>query len=109
MVAVLDRPAGADPHWDAKNPSPRSSNAPYKIYNIGNQQPVTLMRYIEVLEQCLGKKALKNLLPNQPGDILDTWADVDALAHDVGYRPKTPLEEGVRQFVEWYLGYYENT
>jgi UDP-glucuronate 4-epimerase len=106
VVAVLDHPASADSHWDAKSPSPRSSNAPYKIYNIGNQRPVTLMRYIEVLEQCLGKKAQKNLLPNQPGDILDTWADVDALAHDVGYRPQTPLEVGVKQFVEWYLGYY---
>jgi UDP-glucuronate 4-epimerase len=106
VIAALDHPAAADPHWDAKNPAPQSSNAPYKIYNIGNQRPVTLLRYIEVLEQCLGKKAQRNLLPNQPGDILDTWADVDALAHDVGYRPKTPLEEGVKQFVEWYLGYY---
>jgi UDP-glucuronate 4-epimerase len=106
VIAALDHPAAGDPHWDAKNPAPQSSNAPYKIYNIGNQRPVTLLRYIEVLEQCLGKKAQRNLLPNQPGDILDTWADVDALAHDVGYRPKTPLEEGVKQFVEWYLGYY---
>ena len=106
VLAVLDHPAKADPRWDAGSPSPQSSNAPYKIYNIGNQRPVTLLRYIEVLEQCLGKKAQRNLLPNQPGDILDTWADVDALAHDVGYRPKTPLEEGVKQFVEWYLAYY---
>ena len=106
VIAALDHPAQGDPHWDAKNPAPQSGSAPYKIYNIGNQRPVTLLRYIEVLEQCLGKKAQRNLLPNQPGDILDTWADVDALAHDVGYRPKTPLEEGVKQFVEWYLGYY---
>jgi UDP-glucuronate 4-epimerase len=106
VLAVLDHPAKADPHWDASSPSAQSSNAPYKIYNIGNQRPVTLLRYIEVLEQCLGKQAQRNLLPNQPGDILDTWADVDALAHDVGYRPKTPLEEGVKQFVEWYLAYY---
>jgi UDP-glucuronate 4-epimerase len=106
VLAVLDHPAEGDPNWDAKNPSPQSSNAPYKIYNIGNQHPVTLMRYIEVLEKCLGKKAQKNLLPNQPGDILDTCADVEALARDVGYRPRTPLEEGVKQFVEWYLAYY---
>jgi UDP-glucuronate 4-epimerase len=106
VVEALDQPAKADPRWDSMNPTPQSSNVPYKIYNIGNQNPVTLMRYIEVLEQCLGRRAQRNLLPNQPGDIPDTWADVDALAHDVGYRPQTPLEEGVKQFVEWYLGYY---
>jgi UDP-glucuronate 4-epimerase len=107
VIAALDHPAKADPNWDAKHPAPGSSNAPYKIYNIGNQHPVTLLRYIEVLEQCLGRKAERNFLPNQPGDILDTWADVEALAHEVGYRPKTPLEEGVKQFVEWYLAYYQ--
>jgi UDP-glucuronate 4-epimerase len=106
VLAVLDHPAQADPDWNAQSPSPASSSAPYKIYNIGNQRPVTLLRYIEVLEECLGRKAERILMPNQPGDILDTWADVDALAHDVGYRPKTPLEEGVKQFVEWYLAYY---
>jgi len=106
VAAALDRPATADPNWDAMAPAPGSSSAPYKIYNIGNQHPVTLLRYIEVLEQCLGRKAQRNLLPNQPGDILDTWADVEALAHDVGYRPRTALEEGVKRFVEWYLGYY---
>jgi UDP-glucuronate 4-epimerase len=108
VVAVLDHPAKADPGWDAAAPSPQSSNAPYKIYNIGNQDPVTLMRYIEVLERCLGRKAQMNLLPNQPGDILDTSADVEALARDVGYRPQTALEEGVKQFVEWYLRYYHS-
>ena len=108
VVAVLDHPAKADPGWQPDDPSPQSSNVPYKIYNIGNQHPVTLMRYIEVLENCLGRKAEKNLMPNQPGDILDTWADVEALARDVGYRPKTPLEEGVKKFVEWYLRYYHS-
>ena len=108
VVAALDSPARPDASWDSSAPSPQSSNAPYKIYNIGNQRPVTLMRYIEVLEQCLGRKARRNLLPNQPGDILDTWADVDALAHDMGYRPQTALEEGVKRFVEWYLAYYES-
>ena len=106
VVAALDRPATADPDWDAIAPSPGSSSAPYKIYNIGNQHPVTLLRYIEVLERCLGRKAQRNLLPIQPGDILDTWADVEALARDVGYRPRTALEEGVKHFVEWYLDYY---
>jgi UDP-glucuronate 4-epimerase len=106
VAAALDRPAAADPDWDAMAPSPGSSSAPYKIYNIGNQHPVTLLRYIEVLERCLGRKALRNLLPNQPGDIPDTWADVEALARNVGYRPRTDLEEGVKHFVEWYLDYY---
>jgi len=106
VVAALGAIPTADPHWDAKDPTPQSSNVPYKIYNIGNQNPVTLMRYIEVLEACLGIKALRNLLPNQPGDILDTSANVEALSRDVGYRPQTALEEGVRQFVEWYLRYY---
>ncbi len=106
VVAALDHPAAADPDWDAMAPSPGSSSAPYKIYNIGNQHPVTLLRYIEVLERCLGRKAQRNLLPNQPGDIPDTWADVEALARNVGYRPRTDLEEGVKHFVEWYLDYY---
>src|SRR5260370_792213 len=85
---------------------PNSSRAQYKIYNIGNQQPVTLLRFIEVLENCLGRKAIKHLMPMQPGDVPDTAADVDALARDVGYRPSTELDEGVKRFVEWYLEYY---
>ena len=108
VVAALDHPAAADPAWDAMAPSPGSSSAPYRIYNIGNQQPVKLLRYIEVLEECLGRKAQRHLMPNQPGDILDTWADVEALARDVGYRPRTALEEGVKHFVEWYLDYYRH-
>jgi UDP-glucuronate 4-epimerase len=106
VVAALDHVAVPDPAWSALAPAPGSSCAPYKIYNIGNQHPVALLRYIEVLEECLGRKAQRNLQPNQPGDILDTWADVEALARDVGYRPRTSLEEGVKQFVEWYLAYY---
>jgi UDP-glucuronate 4-epimerase len=105
VAAALDRVAAADPAWDSGAPDPSSSNAPYRIYNIGNQKPVALMRYIEVLEDCLGRKAQKNLLPMQPGDLPDTWADVESLARDVGYRPSTPLEEGVKRFVEWYLEY----
>ncbi len=106
VVAALDHVAAPDPDWDPMTPAPGSSSAPYKIYNIGNQLPVSLLRYIEVLEQCLGRKAQRTLKPSQPGDILDTWADVAALERDVGYRPRTTLEEGVKQFVEWYLDYY---
>ena len=106
VVAALDQVAAADPQWDSAAPDPATSNAPYKIYNIGNHRPVALLRYIEVLERCLGRRAQKNLLPMQPGDLPDTWADVDALARDVGYRPSTDLESGVKQFVEWYLDYY---
>ena len=106
VVAAVDQVAAPEPRWDSNAPDPAGSNAPYKIYNIGNQRPVELLRYIEVLEQCLGKRAQKNLLPMQPGDLPDTWADVEALARDVGYRPSTNLESGVKQFVEWYLGYY---
>lgn len=106
VVAALDRVAAADPNWDSAAPDPATSSAPYKIYNIGNHRPVALLRYIEVLEQCLGRRAQKNMLPMQPGDLPDTWADVDALARDVGYRPSTDLESGVKRFVEWYLEYY---
>jgi UDP-glucuronate 4-epimerase len=106
VVAAVDHVATPDPGWDSAAPDPATSNAPYRIYNIGNQRPVALLRYIEVLEQCLGKHAKKNLLPMQPGDLPDTWADVEALARDVGYRPSTDLETGVKRFVEWYLRYY---
>jgi UDP-glucuronate 4-epimerase len=106
VVAAVDHVAMPDPNWNSEAPDPSVSYAPYKIYNIGNQRPITLLRYIEVLEQCLGRKAQKNLVPMQLGDVPDTWADVEALARDVGYRPSTELEEGVKRFVEWYLGYY---
>ena len=106
VVAVIDHVARGDPAWNSDAPDPSASRAPYKIYNIGNQQPVTLLRFIEVLEHCLGCKAIKNLMPMQPGDVPDTAADVGALARDVGYRPSIGLEEGVKRFVEWYLEYY---
>jgi UDP-glucuronate 4-epimerase len=106
VVAAVDHVAAPDANWDSDHPNPSTSNAPYRIYNIGNQTPVPLLRYIEVLEQCLGRKAQKNLLPMQLGDLPDTWADVEALARDVGYRPSTELETGVKHFVEWYLAYY---
>ena len=106
VLATVDRVAAPDPTWNSAAPNPCTGSAPYKIYNIGNQRPVALLRYIEVLEQCLGRKAQKNLLPLQPGDLPDTWADVEALARDVGYRPCTELETGVKRFVEWYLEHY---
>ena len=105
-VRVLDRIARPDPDWNAETPDPGTSFAPYRLYNIGNQGPVELMHYIRVLEQCLGREAQKELLPLQPGDVPDTWADVEALVADTGYRPATPVEEGVRRFVDWYLSYY---
>jgi UDP-glucuronate 4-epimerase len=106
VLGALDRAAMPDPRWNSEEPQPDSSYAPYKIYNIGNQRPVTLLRYIEVLEKCLGRKAHKNLAPMQLGDVRDTWADVSSLARDVGYGPRTELEEGVKRFVDWYLEYY---
>ena len=106
VLAAVDQVARPDPTWDSNHPNPSTSDAPFRIYNIGNQTPVALLRYIEVLEHCLDKKARKNLLPMQLGDLPDTWADVEALARDVGYRPATDLETGVKRFVEWYLAYY---
>ena len=107
VVRALDRVAAPDPDWNGDAPDPGTSTAPYRLYNIGNQQPVDLMRYIELLEQHLGRTAEKNMLPWQLGDVPDTWADVEDLVADVGYRPSTPVEEGVRRFVEWYLEYYK--
>lgn len=106
VIRTLDNVAQPNPAWSGDQPDPGTSKAPYRIYNIGSNRPVELLRYIEVLEDCLGKKAEKNLLPLQPGDVPDTYADVDALVDDVGYRPSTPVEEGVSRFVDWYRGYY---
>jgi UDP-glucuronate 4-epimerase len=106
IVRILDRVATADPEWDSDLPDPGTSRSPYRLYNIGNSRPVELMRYIEVLEDCLGKKADKRLLPLQQGDVPDTYADVEDLMVDVGYRPDTSVEVGVARFVEWYRGFY---
>ena len=106
VVAATLHIAEPDPGWNSDAPNPAAGRVPYRIYNIGNQRPVTLLNFIEVLEHCLGRKAIKNFLPMQPGDVPDTSADVSALARDVGYRPSTGLEEGVKHFVEWYLRYY---
>jgi UDP-glucuronate 4-epimerase len=106
VLRVLDRIPQGNPKWSGDAPDSATSSAPYQLYNIGNHQPVELMYYIEVLEGCLGKKAEKNLLPLQPGDVPDTYADVDDLIRDTGYRPATPVETGVASFVDWYRSYY---
>ncbi len=106
VVRALDRPARPDPKWNSDHPDPATSRAPFRIYNIGNHQPVELMRYIEVIEECLGRKAEKNFLPLQLGDVPETCADIEDLAADVGYRPATPVEVGVRRFVDWFCEYY---
>ncbi|WP_141453381.1 NAD-dependent epimerase [Pseudoxanthomonas sp. z9] len=106
VIRTLDRVPGPDPDYDPLAPSPATSSAPYRVYNIGNHQPVELLRYIEVLEDCLGRKAERNLLPLQPGDVPDTYADVSALSRDTGYAPSTPIETGVRRFVDWYQDFY---
>ena len=106
VVRACEHIAAPDPNWSGATHDPASSRAPYRIYNIGNHQSVQLMRYIEVLEECLGRKAEKRFLPLQPGDVPETCADVEDLARDVGYRPATPVEEGVRRFVDWFCEYY---
>jgi len=106
VIRTLDRVAAPDPGFDPMNPSSSSSTAPYRLYNIGNHQPVELARYIEVLEECLGRKADKILLPLQPGDVPDTYADVEELTRDTGYKPATPVEVGIARFVEWYRAFY---
>jgi len=106
VVHVIDKIPKSNPNWDRKNPDPGSSYAPYKLYNIGNNNPVKLMRFIELIEANLGRKARKNMLPMQPGDVPVTYADVDDLDKDVGFKPGTPIEKGIKKFVEWYKKYY---
>jgi len=107
VIRVLDKPAQPNTDWSGDDPDSSSSKAPYRLYNIGNNSPVELMHYIEVLQDCLGKKAELNLLPLQPGDVPDTYADVTDLVNDVGYKPATSVEEGIAKFVEWYLDFYK--
>ena len=107
VIRVLDRPATPDPDFSAHAPTPASSNAPYRIYNIGSNNPVQLSRYIELLEANLARKAVQNLLPLQAGDVPDTYADVTALQRDHDYRPATPVATGIERFVSWYRDYYK--
>jgi len=106
VIRVLDRPAAPDPAFDPDDPDPSTSSAPYRVFNIGNDQPTELLRYVEVLEDALGMKAIRQLEDIQPGDVPATWADVDALRDAVGFAPATPVEEGVRRFVAWYREFY---
>jgi UDP-glucuronate 4-epimerase len=107
VVRVIDKIPEPNPNWSGDTPDPGTSKAPYKLYNIGNNQPIELMYFIEVLESCLGKKAEKNMLPIQPGDVPINYADVDDLVRDVGFRPNTPIEVGIERFVTWYRSYYQ--
>lgn len=107
VIRVLDKIPQPDTEWSGDSPDPATSRAPYRLYNIGSHHPVELMRYIEVLEACLGRKAQKNLLPLQKGDVPDTYADVEALVYDLDYQPSTSIEEGIARFVDWYRGYYQ--
>ena len=106
VLRVLDRPPGSDPAWRSDRPDPSSSAAPYRLYNIGNGQPVQLLRFIEIIEEQLGRRAVMQLLPMQPGDVQDTFADVEPLATDLDYQPATPIEEGIARFLDWYRDYY---
>lgn len=107
VIRTLDNVAAPNPEWSGMNPDSATSKAPYKIYNIGSNKPCELMRYIEIIEECVGKKAEMNMLPLQPGDVPATYADVDALIKDVDYKPSTSIEQGVANFVEWYRDFYK--
>jgi len=109
VVRVIDKPAQVNADWESGNPDPATSFAPYRIYNIGNNNPVHLLTFIETLEKCLGKEAIKNLLPLQPGDVPDTYADVSDLVNDLGYKPAMLLEDGIKSFVQWYKNFYRIT
>ncbi len=106
VVRVVERPPQGDPTWSGRTPDPASSRAPYRVYNIGNNQPVELMRFIKAIEEALGREAEKNFFPLQPGDVPATYAHVHDLMADTGFRPDTPVEEGIRRFVDWYTEYY---
>ncbi|MBM3999900.1 MAG: NAD-dependent epimerase [Planctomycetes bacterium] len=109
VVRVADHPAQPNPDWSGDRPDPGTSRAPYRVYNIGNHQPVELEAFIETLETCLGRKAVRNYLPMQAGDVPATYADIDDLARDVAFRPATPISEGIARFVAWYRNYYAVT
>jgi UDP-glucuronate 4-epimerase len=108
VLRTLDNTATANPGWSGLTPDSASSKAPWRVYNIGNQTPVELLHYIELLEKHLGKTTEKNLLPMQPGDVPDTYADVETLIADVGYQPKTSIDDGIKQFTAWYKGFYHS-
>jgi len=106
VYRLLWKAPRGNPSWDGANPDPGSSSAPYRIFNIGNNSPVSLMRFIGLIEEALGRKATLNLLPMQPGDVKTTFADIDDLLGEVGYRPSTPIETGIKRFIDWYMDYH---
>lgn len=106
IVRVLDKPAEPNPQWSSDEPDSATSSAPWRVYNIGNNNPVELRDYVQALENALGKQAEKELLPLQPGDVPDTFADVDDLVRDFDYKPSTSIEEGIGQFAKWFVEYY---
>ena len=107
VIRVLDKPPSDDPTWNSASPDPSKSSAPYRIYNIGNHQPVELLYLIEVLENSIGEKAEKIMLPIQPGDVPATYADIEDLTRDFGFKPATPIDVGVSRFVQWYRDFYK--
>jgi len=107
IYRTSEQPAKPSPHWSGEDPDPATSTAPYRIYNIGNNQPIELGRFINVIESCLGRKAIRHLVPLQPGDVPATFADIDALESAVGFRPETTIETGVSRFIDWYRQYYD--
>lgn len=108
IVGVLDKPAEPSPTFDRNHPDPAISDAPYRLYNIGNHQPVELLEFIETIEQAMGKKAIKNMLPMQAGDVLSTYADTSELAKLTGFAPRTGVQEGVAKFIDWYVAYHDS-
>jgi UDP-glucuronate 4-epimerase len=107
VVRLIDRPARDDPAWSADAPDPARSSAPWRIYNIGNNSPVDVLEVVKILEQTIGKKAIRELLPMQPGDVPATFADVDDLMREVGFKPSTPIAEGIARFFAWYKQYHQ--
>jgi UDP-glucuronate 4-epimerase len=107
MVKLIPKAPAGNPAWDAQHPDPASSNAPYRIFNVGNNKPIELLKFIEVLEEKLGKKAIKNFLPLQDGDVEATYADIDDLVKETGFKPSTSIDQGIEKFVNWYLDYYK--
>jgi len=107
IIRVIDHPPAGNKIWLGNKPDPSSSPAPYKIYNIGHNNPVKLLDFIEAIEEAIGKKAIKNYMPIQPGDVMKTWADVDDLINDLGYKPNTPIQKGVHEFIKWYKEFYK--
>jgi UDP-glucuronate 4-epimerase len=105
VVRLIDRPAQGDPQWSGDNPNPARSSAPWRIYNIGNNNPVEVLEVVQILEQAIGKKAVRELMPMQPGDVPATYADVDDLMRDVGFKPSTPIAEGIARFIAWFNEY----